>query len=112
MQGGSNRMAELDNRRPAKTLLHAGESVHQLSFRHAAISQGDDMVQVALNLWGAQELSGGDFDKLWQLPAPVQKRIPVNFGLGVPSARTLPGSPSLAMAGIRSNRIRINSRSR
>jgi len=45
------------------------------------------MVQVALNLWGAQELSGGDFDKLWQLPAPVQKRIPVNFGLGVASAR-------------------------
>lgn len=50
-----------------------------------------DTVRAMRALWaGAPTSYTGstvEFDDVYQTPLPVQKRIPVNFGLGVPSAR-------------------------
>jgi probable F420-dependent oxidoreductase len=50
-----------------------------------------EMVQAMRALWGGAPATfrGAriDFERVWQLPFPVQNRIPVHFGLGVPSER-------------------------
>ena len=54
-----------------------------------------ELVRAMRALWeGSPATFHGErihFDAVWQHPLPVQKRIPVNYGLGVPSARNFAG---------------------